>query len=106
MTYSKCGGLRVRWRIFEGLLVRQHALVEDARDENAIIEAAVKEHMPPFFKTEKARTNPVAWPTEQRVACKQPCRALKLNDVTLGLSYAPGLKSVCADAEQIGFGGA
>jgi hypothetical protein len=55
-TYSLS---RLRGWIFEGLLLRQHALVEDAGNEDAFLVLAVKDHVPVFFKAMQAGANPL-----------------------------------------------
>lgn len=97
-------GLRIRRRISEVLLLRQHALVQDARDENALFLATVEEHMPVSFKAKQAGANPLAKPTEQRITGEQLGAAFEAVEVTLCLSRAPGLKSVCANVQQVCLG--
>jgi hypothetical protein len=42
--------LGFRIRILEWLPFRQHALMQDARNEDAVAIGAVKQHMPPLLK--------------------------------------------------------
>jgi hypothetical protein len=58
--------------VFEGMLFWKHALMQDARHENSISQAPVKQLMAPFFKATQSRTNPIAAPAKRRIACEQP----------------------------------
>ena len=97
---------RIRDHVLERLLLGQHASVQNAQNEDAILLAPIKHYVPPFFKAMEAGTNPVAGPSKRWIAGKHLRALLKAVEVTLGLSRTPGLKRVCADAQQVGFGAA
>jgi hypothetical protein len=50
--------------IFKILLFREHALVQDARDEDTVPFPPVKEDVPSFFKAMQTGANPRAAPAE------------------------------------------
>jgi hypothetical protein len=52
----------------------------------------------------EAGTNSVARSPQRRIIGKHPATSLKIIKVTDGLVFAPGAKSISADAEQIAFG--
>jgi len=50
--------------IFKILLFREHALMQDARDEDAVPILPVKEDVPSIFKAMQTGANPRAAPAE------------------------------------------
>lgn len=85
-SLRRTGRSRLRGSVLERLASRQHALVQNARNEDAVPLRPVEQHMLPLFKASQSGTNPLAWPPQRRIACKRLCATLEAAEVTLRLS--------------------
>jgi hypothetical protein len=94
------------WLVFaiDGLALRQHAPMQDARNENAAGLLPVKHDVTTVLHTTQARANILTSPTQSGIAGQPPATILKLGDVTVCLGFAPSAKGINADAEQVGPG--
>ena len=92
--------------VVEGVSIGQHALMQDARNQNATTLLSVKHHVLAVLQAPQARTNVVTEPAQRRIVSKHLATNLKLAEVTGSLGAAPGAKGVIADAQQIGLGAA
>jgi hypothetical protein len=82
----------------------KHALVQDARNQNASGVLSVKHDMLAALHPTEAGTNIVTRSAQRGIIGKQLATGLKIINVTDGLVFAPRVKRISADAEQIGFG--
>jgi len=103
VRFSRILFLRPVVFIVDGLSFGQHALVQDAGNQNASGVLAVKDNVPAALHPAKAGTNMVTRPAQRGMIGKHLATRLKIVDVTEGLVFAPGAKGISADAEQIGF---
>ena len=87
--------------IVDGVSIGQHAMMQDARNQNTTTLLAVEHHVLAMLQTPQARTNVVTEPAQRRVVSKRLATNLKLADVTGGLGFAPCAKGVIADAQQV-----
>jgi hypothetical protein len=87
--------------IVDGVSIGQHALMQDARNQNTTTLLAVEHHVLAMLQTPQARTNVVTEPAQRRIVSKHLATNLKLADVTGGLGFAPCAKGVIADAQQV-----
>jgi hypothetical protein len=90
--------------IFKIMLFREHTLVQDARNEDAVLFPPVKEDVPPFFKAMQIGPNPHATPTEARIGSQQLRAFLQAVKIAPRLSRTPVLQRVCANAQQVSLG--
>ena len=88
--------------IVDGVPVGQHALMQDARNQNTITLLTVEQHMLAMLMTPQAGANVITESPQRRIVGKRLATIFKLADVTGGLGFTPFLKSVVADAEQVG----
>jgi hypothetical protein len=84
----------------------KHALVQDARNQNAPGVRSVKYNMFAALHPPEAGTNIVTRSPQLGIIGKHLTTGLKIINVTDGLVFAPGAEGIRADAEQVGFGSA
>ena len=84
-------------RVFFG----EHALVQDARNQNAAAMPAIKYDVHPVLEAMQTGANIFAQPAEGRIVCERLATNLQFAQVSSGLRFAPGAKTVIADAEQV-----
>src|SRR5450755_1402185 len=99
--------LSVVWlRIFlvAAVTFRQHALMEDARYQDAVGRNPVEQNVPSVF--DAAQTGPyvIAGTTQRRVVRKLSATRFETVDVTDGLILSPGSQCVGGDIQQVGLG--
>jgi hypothetical protein len=88
--------------IVDGVSIGQHALMQDARNQNTTTLLAVEHHVLAMLQAPQARTNVFTEPAQGRVVRKHLATNLKLAEVTGGLGTSPSAKGVISDAQQIG----
>jgi hypothetical protein len=87
--------------IVDGVSIGQHALMQDARNQNTTTLLAVEHHVLAMLQTAQTRANILTEPAQRRIVSKRLATNLKLADVTGGLGFAPRAKGVIADAQQV-----
>lgn len=90
--------------VVDSLSFRQHALVQDAGNQNASCVLAVKHNVPAALHPAEARTNIVTLPAQRWVIGKHLATGIEIVEVTDGLVFTPGAERIRSDAEQVGFG--
>jgi hypothetical protein len=90
--------------IIDGVSFRKHALVQDARYQNAVGGLSAKHGMLGALHPAEAGPNLATRPPERRIIGEHLATSLKIIKVTDGLVFTPGTEGMCADAEQVGFG--
>jgi hypothetical protein len=93
--------LRLVVLIVDGVSFGQHALMQDARNQNAATFLAVEHDMPAMLVTAQAGANVFAKSACRRVFGKRLATNLKLVDVADHLGLAPFAKGVIGDAQQV-----
>ena len=83
-----------RVSIVDGVSFGQHALMKDARNQNASRLLAVKDNVPAAFHSTKAGTNIVARSAQRGIIGKHLATRLKIIDVMDGLVLAPHARRV------------
>jgi hypothetical protein len=84
----------------------QHALMQDAGNQNASGVLAIEHNVPTDLHTTQAGANIIAGPTQRRIVSQHLATRLQITDVADGLALTPGAKRISADAQQVGFGAA
>jgi len=87
--------------IVDGVSIGQHALMQDARNQDTTTLLAVEHHVLAMLQALQARTNVVTEPAQRRIVSKHLATNLKLAEVTGGLGTAPCAKGVISDAQQV-----
>jgi hypothetical protein len=83
---------------------RKHALVQNAANPDSFTLLAIKHDMPSAFHSPQAGTN-IVTASPQRCITGQPLtQRFEIIDVTDGLSFAPSLKRIGCDIQQVGCG--
>ena len=95
-------GLRLVALIVDGVSFGQHALMQDARNQNTPRLLTIKHNVLAMLQTAQAMTNILTESARRGIVGKRLATNLKLGDVTGGLGFAPGSKGVIADAQQVG----
>jgi hypothetical protein len=88
--------------VVNGVSIGQHALMQDARNQNASALLAVENDVHAMFMTAQAGANVVTESAQRRIASQRLATNLQLAEVTSGLGSAPFAKGVIADAQQVG----
>jgi hypothetical protein len=88
--------------IVDGVSIGQHALMQDASNQNARALPAVEQYMLAMLQTTQTGANVVTEPAQGRIVSKHLATNLKLAEVTGGLGFAPRAKGVIGDAQQVG----
>ena len=78
--------------------LRQHALMEDARNQDSAGLLAIEQDMPAVFKAAQSGTNMLAKAAESRLARQHLATILKFAEVAGGLGLAPFAEGIFADA--------
>jgi hypothetical protein len=82
----------------------QHALMQDARYQDAPRFDPIKHHMQAMFHAAQAGPNVIAEAAQLRVVRKALATGFKAIEVADGLVFAPCVKSVGADVHEVGLG--
>jgi hypothetical protein len=78
--------------------------MKNAGDHNALRALPVKDNVAAASHSTKAGSNILTRPARGGIVGKHLATRLKIIDIPDGLVFAPGAKSIRADAEQVGFG--
>ncbi len=92
--------------ILDGVPLRQHALVQDAGNDNASGLLPVKDDMPPTFHAAQAGTNIIIGSAQSGSIGEHLTPRLKIVEVVDRPICAPGAQAISTDAQQVGFGAA
>jgi hypothetical protein len=84
------------------VLFGQHAVVEDAGNQNAGTVLTVKYDMLAMLHTAQARANFVAGSAERGIVSQSLAKNFEVAEMAGGLGFAPCAKCVLGDAEQVG----
>ena len=90
--------------VLDSLLFGQHALMEDTANQNTAGFLPVKHNMLALLHAPQPRADFIILPTERGIIGKELATIFKLAYIAVSLDFAPGVKAVKADVEQIGFG--
>jgi PIN domain nuclease of toxin-antitoxin system len=83
--------------------VRQHALVQDSRNQDTTSLLAIEHHVSALLHTAKAGANMIAEPAERWIVTQPLATNLKLIKIDDGLRLTPPANGVIGDAKQIIF---
>jgi hypothetical protein len=86
------------------MALRQHPLMKDARHENTFCLCAVENHMLAMLMSTKAATNVIRGTANSRILSKDFTTFLKRVQIAKCLEFAPDLKRVAPDLEQVRLG--
>lgn len=92
--------------IVDGVSIGQHALMQDARNQDAAALLAVEHDVLAMLMTAQARPNVITEPAERWFAGQRLATRFQLAEVTGGLGFAPFAKGVVADVQQVSLGAA
>jgi hypothetical protein len=90
----------VLWFV-DGMSIGQHALMQDARNQNTPTLPPIEQDVPAMLMAAQARANLIAESAQRGIAGKRLATSLKLADVTDGLGSAPFAEGVIGDAQQV-----
>src|SRR5205809_200977 len=90
--------------IVDGMQLRKHAFMEDARDNNSARFFTIKDHVLAAFLPEKSGSNVVALSAQMRFFSEQRAAVFEIVKVTDRLILAPRPERIHRNAEQIGLG--
>jgi len=85
--------------IVDGVSTGQHALMQNARNQNTPAPLAVEYDVPAMLMTAQTGANLITRSAQRRILDKHLAANLKLADVAGGLDLAPFTKGVIADAQ-------
>lgn len=81
---------------------RKHALVQNAANPDSLTLLAIKYDMPATLHSPQAGTNIVTASPQRWITGQPLTQRFKIVDVTDGLSFAPSLKRIGCDIQQVG----
>jgi hypothetical protein len=83
--------------------IGQHALVQNAGDEDNVAVLAVKQDVRTMLVASQTGTNVITGTTQLRIGSQLLAAQLQIVEVTGSLGLAPGAKGVLGDAQEVGF---
>src|ERR1019366_8604639 len=92
--------------VVDGVSIGQHALKQDARNQDAAALLAVEHDVHAMLMRAQAKPNVIAEPAERWIEGQRLATRFQFAEVTSGLGSAPFAKGVVADAQQVGLGAA
>ncbi len=81
---------------------RQHALMQNAGNEDTAWLAPEEDDMFAMFHAMQSGANVSAGTSGSRVVGKRLAARFKIIEILYGLAHAPGAKCICADVHQVG----
>src|ERR1035437_6448375 len=103
---SDAGVLCLGVLIVDGVSIGQHALMQDARNQDAAALLAVEHDVHAMLMTAQAKPNVIAEPAERWIEGQRLATRFQFAEVTGGLGFAPFAKGVVADVQQVSPGAA
>ena len=79
--------------VVNGLVFRQHALMQDATDQDTAGFFSVKHHMLAMFHAAQSWPDVVTRSPRRRILAQEPATIFESVEVVVGLGFAPGAKS-------------
>jgi hypothetical protein len=90
--------------IVHGVSFWNHALVQDAGNQNSLGFLAVKDNMLATLHSAQAAANILTASADLGIIGQHPAKCLQTVDVAERLIFAPGPQGINTDPQQIGFG--
>ena len=79
----------------------KHALVQNARNQNAVLLLAVEDNVGAMFQTAQAGPNVVGFPAQFGMAGQGLTTRFQFGQIASGLGLAPGLQTVGSNFQQV-----
>ena len=98
-AWLETSGLGLEVLVFDGMAIGQHALVQNAGDEDTVAVAAIKQDVRTVLVASQAGTNVITGTTQLRIGSQLLAAQLQIVEVTGSLGLAPGSQGVLGDAQ-------
>lgn len=90
--------------VIEKVSFRQHPLMQDPGDENAVLFTPKKHNMAALFRAAQARADMIARAARRRVISEPLAAGFQIVNISHGLGFAPHTQGVSADIQKVSFG--